>query len=137
MRDFFLGHWERYGGDSTFFPDKIIFEADPDSLDRLLVTFNFKCQIASCSATKMRSEVASVSSVATNLIGVRWFMDPAGYQYDALFQEAQTKERLVANAAKEIITVFSVMLPMNRLAHFAGTLDDNFRYFVPLPIEPS
>lgn len=52
LRDFFIEQWNRYVGDATFYPDKIIFEADPNSSGCLLATFNFKCVHASCTATK-------------------------------------------------------------------------------------
>ena len=48
------------------------------------------------------------------------------------FEEPLDTDRKVASALKEIIPVFSITPPMNRIAYFAGTLDyNNFRYFVP------
>ncbi len=131
MRDFFLGRWERYGGDPTFFPNKIIFEADPNSSDRLLVTCALGCVLPACSATKVQSNAVVGSSVGTAIVLVPWFVDPPGYKYDVMFQETQSQDRRVANAAKEVMALFSITPPMNRIAYFAGSSDDDFRYFVP------
>jgi hypothetical protein len=69
-RDYFIGHWHRYGGD-PFFPDKIIMEGDPNSPDRLLVSFTLGCQHpnASCSANKVRSAAAATLCPAPPIAG--------------------------------------------------------------------
>jgi hypothetical protein len=135
MRDFFIGHWHISGGDPDFYPDKIIFEADPNSADRLLVTFSLKCLLPECSATKARSDAAFLSgpsgSVGSKAVNVPWFKDTAGNQYNVYFQEALDAYRKVASALKEIIPVFSITPPMNRIAYFAVTDSNHFRYFVP------
>jgi hypothetical protein len=130
MRDFFIGHWQISGGDPDFFPDKIIFDADPNSADRLLVTFSLKCGLPECSATKARSDAVFSGPSGLKAVHVPWFKDTAGNQYDAMFTEDTDPK--VANAVKEIIPQFSITPPLNRIAYFAGTLDyNNFRYFVP------
>ena len=132
LRDFFIGQWERYGGDGTFFPDKIILEVDPNSSDGLLATFNFKCAHASCTATKVLAGPVSIGTGSTHFVTFQWFHDtaPANYSYVAIFQEEP--KRLVQNSLKEISTNFSVRTAMGgRTADLAGTNDNYFRYFVP------
>jgi hypothetical protein len=133
MREFFIGHWHISGGDPDFYPDEIIFEEDPNSADRLLVTFSLKCPLPECSATKARSgAVYAVPLFGLKEVHVPWFKDTAGNQYDVHFLEPLQPDRKVASALKEIIPVFSIILPMNRIALFYGSgTQTNFRYFVP------
>ena len=63
-RDFFIGQWERWNNGDTFFPDKILFEADPETTDRLLVTFTLAACIRHRVALRRKREAVQSSGLA-------------------------------------------------------------------------
>ena len=130
-RDFFIGQWERWNFGDPFFPDKILFEADPETRDRLLVTFTLNCMYPapSCSATK-RSEAAFWTESGGAMVYVSWFKDAAGSQYAVSFQSIPPQARLVPNAVKESNAYFTITPSFNREAEFAGTTTMELRYAV-------
>jgi hypothetical protein len=117
-RDFFIGQWERWNNGDTFFPDKILFEADPETTDRLLVTFTLGCMYPapSCSATKARSSAVFWTGGGVVMVHVPWFKDAAGSQYDVSFQQMPEQVRLVPNAIKGTNAYFSITPSFNREA---------------------
>jgi hypothetical protein len=128
-RDFFIGQWERWNFGDPFFPDKILFEADPETRDRLLVTFTLNCMYPapSCSATK-RSEAAFWTESGGAMVYVSWFKDAAGSQYAVSFQSIPPQARLVPNAVKELNADFTITPSFNREAEFAGQNYPGLRY---------
>lgn len=131
-REFFIGQWARSG--DSFFPDEIIFEADPASSDRLLVTFTLHCQRPSpaCTATKAQSNAVFFTGGTSRMpmVNVPWFKDSAGNGYAVSFQMMPEGSKLVKGAGKEINAIFTITTAFNRDALFAGTEPAGLRYHV-------
>lgn len=130
-RDDFVGRWMRYG--DTFFPDDILFEIDPASPDRLLVSFTLHCQYQApgCSAVRARSEPAFFAG-DTAMVYVNWLKDAAGNTYNVSFQRIPDPAKMTQGPGKEINAIFTITMPSNRQARFAGTMPNELRYAMML-----
>ncbi len=60
---------------------------------------------------------------------VYWFTDGAGNAYDVSFQMVPDNYKMTKGISKELNTLFTVTSPIGRIAYFAGTLDNELRYY--------